>query len=87
MAGLIHQHPKCGEFAASIKPDGLHIDQADPFIVISDQIMASWRAGDLMPQVTLDGDLLTLACVNRTVSYRLTDLPCGCCTASMVSEP
>jgi hypothetical protein len=47
------------------------IDRADPRIQIADDFLDEIRAGNHHPDVTLDGDLLKIRAVNRTVVYRI----------------
>jgi hypothetical protein len=49
----------------------IHIDRADPRIQIADELLDEVRAGNHHPDVTLDGDLLKVRAVNRTVIYRI----------------
>lgn len=51
----------------------LRIDRADPEIGISAALLRQMRAGATHPDVTLDGDLLTINAVNRRVTYRIGD--------------
>jgi hypothetical protein len=57
-------------FVTGIGPD-LHIDRADPRVRISGELLEQIRAGNYHPAVTLDGDLLKIRAVNRTVIYRI----------------
>lgn len=56
-------------------PDDLHgrlrVDRADPIIWVSAEIVERVRVNDHHPDVTVDGDLLTIRASNRTVIYRI----------------
>lgn len=56
-------------------PDDLvgrpRIDHADPVAWISAEILDEIRSGNYHPDVTVDGDLLTIRGSNRTVIYRI----------------
>lgn len=49
----------------------LYIEHADPRTLISAELLDEIRAGNHHSAVTLDGDLLKIRGVNRTVIYRL----------------
>lgn len=51
-------------------PSGLRIDHADPRILISTEVLEDIRR-DPGPGITLNGDLLRIEGVNRTVIYRI----------------
>ena len=53
---------------------GFTIDQADPEILVDDELLTKIAAGDGGPGVNFDGDVLTLTGINRTVSYRITGM-------------
>jgi hypothetical protein len=49
----------------------LRIVRADPQIGISAPLLRMMRAGDRHPDVTIDGDVLTINAVNRRLVYRI----------------
>lgn len=51
--------------------DRLRIDHADPTIRVSVDLLDQLRQGNRHPDMRLDGDLLTITGVNRTVLYRV----------------
>jgi len=77
LAGLL----PLGEFHSSIHDGALRIDQADPRILISAELIDSAAFGILRPEVTLTldhaadahlGALLKIRAADRQVVYRLT---------------
>jgi hypothetical protein len=50
--------------------DAIEVLEAAPRTLISDQLLTEIRNG-ASPHATLDGDLLTIRAVNRTVVYRI----------------
>jgi hypothetical protein len=66
---------RTGELRVRLVVDGdgtrrLYIDQADPVIRASKQIIDYARTGDA-PWTSMDGDLLRIKAENRTVIYRI----------------
>lgn len=51
--------------------DVLHIDRADPRILVAVEVIDEIRRGHNTPHVTIDGDLLKFRGTNRTVVYRI----------------
>lgn len=62
-----------GECVLTTVDDGIRVDHADPEILISPELLDEMRAGNLHPNVSLDGDLLRIEGTNRTVIYRIGD--------------
>jgi hypothetical protein len=65
-----------GTFAWTTAPqDGyeLRILHADPRVLLPNELLDDVRRGGLSSPATLDGDILRIAAVNRTVVYRLGD--------------
>jgi hypothetical protein len=62
-----------GECVLTTTDEGVRIDQADPEILIASELLDEMRAGSLHPDVSLDGELLRIEGINRTVIYRLGD--------------
>lgn len=71
-----------GTVAPPLKPVGdcivteaidgsLHIDRADPRVLISAELLDQIKDGRAVAAVTLDGDLFRIAGTNRTVVYRI----------------
>lgn len=63
-----------GECVVAVTPEGLRIDHADPRVLISAEVVHDLRAGVILrgsPHITLNGDLLRIEAVNRTVIYRI----------------
>lgn len=61
-----------GECIATRLEDGrFRIEQADPRIMITAELLDEWRSGNAAPGVRLEGDLLYLNGVNRKVIYRI----------------
>jgi hypothetical protein len=51
----------------------LRVDHADPQIGVSALLLRMMRDGDYDPDVTIDGDVLTINAVNQRLIYRIGD--------------
>lgn len=60
-----------GSYLRSGALDELEIIEAAPRALISDELLEEIREGKVSPGITVDGDVLTIRGVNRTVIYRI----------------
>jgi hypothetical protein len=60
-----------GDLVLRDERPGLRVLQADPKILIGGEVLEELRAGRHHPDVTLDGDVLTINGINRKVIYRI----------------
>ena len=73
-----------GQCVMRTTPDGLVIDRADRHINVSDDLLQFIRSGQCTDGVRIEGDILTLGAVNRTVAYRVTEREHGVWDADLL---
>jgi hypothetical protein len=63
--------PKTGDCVVGREGDDIVIWRADPVTQITHTMVEEIRAGNCRPEITLEGDILTINAVNRRVVYRI----------------
>lgn len=68
-AGTLQDY-ELGDVIFTSVGDRFRIDHADPRALVSASLLDEWRRGD-QEGITVNGDLLYLSGINRTVIYRI----------------
>jgi len=63
------EHGKHGHCIIRREGDTITVTDADPTVLISAELVDEFTAGNRAPEVTLDGDVLTINAANRRVVY------------------